>query len=601
MKFDNEDKKAALSEKNTSAHNAKNLMKERNRLAYILIAFHQGVSYISQLAIQYFFKDELKVEPSHLAWINSVTHIPWAIKPILGLITDLLPICGYRRKIYIILCGILNLFCWVFMAFYAHTTGVATAVIFLVNLTLSFCSVLGEAVVVELAKMEKTDKNSKAKDFVSTFFLCRTIGELLSAYLKGLFVDIMPLRTIFLIACFIPSLIVISGFILIESPTSENNNNNNEEEEMKKNEEEKISLVQNISGTRRINNKSNNNELNNRSNMENGVLPMGEAKPASGTLLNDFINFMCQKYVIIPLAFIIIFKATPSYYDAFFYFITNELKFSASDLGKISFCSTIAILIAIWIYKKYLKDFNFKSMITIGTIVSFFVSFLCYILVLRINLKIGVPDFWLLLFTNSFLSLIGELVLLPILSLACVLCPKNLEGTVYSIFMSSLNLGGILSQVNGSLCTSVFGITSKNYGNLHWFILFAKFVSLLPLPILICISNNYFEPKEKDDNEDDLGKRKNASSASSEAETDRVARSEEKEFESSHNNNLKTNKNSKDNYVADNINSQKTMKNSGELNKSREREVFGNNNNKNNNNKNSYNVDSSGYYNNKKI
>jgi len=475
MKFANEDEK----------HES---YKERNKLSYVLIAFHQGVSYISQLAIQYFFKDELKVEPSQLATINSITHIPWAIKPILGLITDLVPICGYRRKIYIILCGIINLLCWLFMTFYTHTVPMATVMIFLVNLSLSFCSVLGEAVVVELSKMEKTDKNSKAKDFVSTFFLCRTIGELLSSYLKGLFVDIMPLRKIFFIACFVPSLIIISGFILVENQVGKTN------KEEGKNDEEKISLVNNSNNNSRRYNTIHNN-------LENGEHNSSRNRNESN-LFHEFITFMCQKYVVIPLAFIIIFKSMPSYYDAFFYFITNELKFTASDLGKISFCSTIAILIAIWIYKAYLKEFNFKTMITIGTIVSFFVSFLCYVLVLRLNLKIGVPDFWLLLFTNSFLSLIGELVLLPILSLACVLCPKNLEGTIYSIFMSSLNLGGIFSQLNGSLCTSLFGITSKNYDNLHWFILFAKFLSLMPLPILLCINNNYFEPKEKEIKED---------------------------------------------------------------------------------------------------
>lgn len=441
--------------------------KNRNKLAYTLIAFHHGVSYISQLAIQYFFKDELKVEPSTLATINSITHIPWAIKPLLGLITDLFPICGYRRKIYIILCGVINLLSWIFMTFYVHSTALATTMIFLVNLSLSFCSVLGEAVVVELSKMETENKTSKAKDFVSMFFLCRTLGELLSSYLKGLFVDIMPLRKIFLIASFVPLLVILAGCIFIESPGGEvnqdNENNNN-------NDEENVNLVSN--------------------GPSNGV--------SETSLIGELMTFMCQKFILIPLGFIIIFKATPSYYDAFFYFITNELKFTASDLGKISFCSTIAILIAIWVYKAFLKEYNFKAMISLGTIISFFVSFLCYILVLRINLKIGIPDFWLLLFTNSFLSLIGELVLLPILSLACVLCPKNLEGTVYSIFMSSLNLGGILSQLNGSLFTSIFGISTKNYLNLHWFILFAKFLSLLPLPILLCINNAYFEPKEEE-------------------------------------------------------------------------------------------------------
>ena len=448
---------------------ANEVIKKYNKLSYLLIAFHQGVSYISQLAVQYFFKDELKIEPHHLAQINSIIHIPWAIKPILGLITDLLPIFGYRRKVYIILCGIINLMCWLYMTFYTNTATMACVMIFLINLTLSFCSVLGEAVVVELSKMETEDQESKAKDFVSLFFLARTVGELLSSYLKGLFVDIMPLRTIFFISSFIPVLLVISGFMLIENKSNESNSLQ---------EEEQTNLMERQS--------------------ESQSEPT-QPNPQTKNLFQEFMTFICQKYILIPLMFIIVFKATPSYYDPFFYFITNELKINATDLGKISFFSTIAILIAILVYKTYMKNFNFKNMIIIGTIISFVISFACFLLVLRVNIKMGISDFWLLLFTNSFLSMVGEFVLLPILSLACVLCPKNLEGTVYSVFMSSLNLGGILSSLNGGILTSMMGISTKNYDNLHWLVFVSKISSLLPLPMLCCIDDKYFHSEKKEE------------------------------------------------------------------------------------------------------
>jgi hypothetical protein len=339
---------------------------------------------------------------------------------------------------------------------------------FIINLTLSFCSVLGEAVVVELAQLETENKDSKAKDYVSMFFLARTVGELLSSYLKGLFVDIMHLRTIFLIGSFIPVLLILSGVILIEKKITR---------EESSNEDEERGLT-----TAEIEN--------------NGESEQNNQTPKK-SLFNVFIEFLCQKFILIPIMFIIIFKATPSYNDSFFYYITNELKINATSLGKISFCSTIAILIAILFYKAYLKNCNFKFMIIIGTIISFFISLACFLIVLRINIKLGIPDFWLLLFTNSFLSLVGELVLLPILSLACVLCPKNLEGTVYAVFMSSLNFGGILSHLNGGFVTSALNISTKDYSNLHWLILIAKFSSLLPLPMLFCIDDKYFNPETK--------------------------------------------------------------------------------------------------------
>jgi folate/biopterin transporter len=492
-----------------SQYNENEVIKRRNKLAYLLIAFHQGVSYISKLAVQYFFKDELKIEPHILAQINSFTELPWAIKPLLGMLTDFFPICGYRRKVYIILCGLINLLCWMTMATFTHTTFVACITIFMVNLTLSFCSVLGEAVVVELSQLETTNKDSKAKDLVSLFFLSRTVGELISAYLKGLFVDIMTLRHIFLIACFIPTMLIISGFMLIEKRQvddgdSYNSNRSNRARNVGNNLDEERPILGGENISQSYNNNNNNYGSTSRrgeearTNMDdnsNGRNSPGRRRGHNRVSMKDLFAFLCQKQILLPLSFIIVFKMGPSYQDAFFYFITNELKLNATALGKISFASTVAILIAILIYKAYLKRCNFKTMIIIGTIISFIISLSCYLLVLRINLDLGISDFTVLLFANSFLSMVGEFVLLPILSLACILCPKNMEGTVYSFFMSSLNLGGILSSVNGGIVTSMLGISSTNYDNLHWLILISKISSLLPLPMLLCIDEKYLNPE----------------------------------------------------------------------------------------------------------
>ena len=83
-------------------------------------------------------------------------------------------------------------------------------------------------------------------------------------------------------------------------------------------------------------------------------------------------------------------------------------------------------------------------------------------------------------------------MLLPLLSMACVLCPRNMEGTVFSVFMSSLNFGGIMSNLFGSFLTSYLGITSVNYDNIGCLILIANIMSLLPLPLLLCIGDKYF-------------------------------------------------------------------------------------------------------------
>ena len=492
--------------------------KTRNKTSYILIAFAAGLSSIAELAVQYFLKDELKLEPATMSQIYSIIYIPWMIKPLFGFITDLFPVFGYRRKIYIMLSSILIMLSWITLSLHTKTLLEATILLTLVNCGLSFSTVLGEAIVVELSQLEedKTKVNEKAKNYVSLFFATKYTGALFSSYLKGLFVELMNVRKVFLIASIVPLLIFLSGVMLLENRLGKGENdfldedeknsllkNNNKAEDQKLVEAEKktdnnVSMIEDKSII--VDEK--------KDFIENYALENSadkkETKIDRGQMVVDFFKFLSQKYVYVPTIFLVVFMATPSYSDPFFYFLTNELKFKATQLGKIAFCSTLATLLSIIFYRYYLKNSNFKTIIIISSLLAYLINFLAYILVSRINVTLGIPNFWLCLISNSLLAGLGELILMPMLSLACQLCPKNLEGTVYSFFMSALNFGGIMSGLNGSFLTNALGITSKDFKNLPLLIFISNVVSILPLFMLICIDKSYFHPSANESTSNDI-------------------------------------------------------------------------------------------------
>jgi len=113
-----------------------------NYYSYLLISFFAGFFSISDLAIQFFFKDDLKVQPGIMGSVTSLTNIPWMIKPLFGLLTDLVPICGYRRKYYIILMGCLISACWFIMAEFCYEVHEAIILLIIINMGVSFCTVL---------------------------------------------------------------------------------------------------------------------------------------------------------------------------------------------------------------------------------------------------------------------------------------------------------------------------------------------------------------------------------------------------------------------------------------------------------------------------
>ena len=49
-----------------------------------------------------------------VAFLTSFAAFPWVVKPLYGFLSDTLPIFGYRRRSYLIICGLLgtiNLLC----------------------------------------------------------------------------------------------------------------------------------------------------------------------------------------------------------------------------------------------------------------------------------------------------------------------------------------------------------------------------------------------------------------------------------------------------------------------------------------------------------
>ena len=148
-----------MSSKNTentfgdSKNNIISKIKRRNYYAYLLISFYSGFYSISDLALQFFFKDDLKLQPGVMSQVASIANIPWMIKPFLGLITDLVPICGYRRKYYILLMSLIISFSYIALSYHTQSLGESIILLFIVNFGVSFSTVIGEAIVVELSQL----------------------------------------------------------------------------------------------------------------------------------------------------------------------------------------------------------------------------------------------------------------------------------------------------------------------------------------------------------------------------------------------------------------------------------------------------------------
>lgn len=77
----------------------------------IVYGMSQGLGgALARVGTEYYMKDVQKVQPSEAQVYSGITSIPWIIKPIWGLLTDVLPILGYQRRPYFVFAG-KNCFC----------------------------------------------------------------------------------------------------------------------------------------------------------------------------------------------------------------------------------------------------------------------------------------------------------------------------------------------------------------------------------------------------------------------------------------------------------------------------------------------------------
>ena len=60
---------------------------------------------VTEVASNFYWKDVQKLQPSQAQFYDGMTWIPWIGKPIWGLLTDCVPVRGYRRRPYFILAG----------------------------------------------------------------------------------------------------------------------------------------------------------------------------------------------------------------------------------------------------------------------------------------------------------------------------------------------------------------------------------------------------------------------------------------------------------------------------------------------------------------
>ncbi|MDB9450109.1 folate/biopterin family MFS transporter [Dolichospermum circinale] len=395
-------------------------------IAILTIYFVQGILALSRLAVSFFLKDELLLSPVQMSVIMGICSIPWMIKPLYGFISDSLPLFGYHRKPYIVLSGILGCTAWVCLGTVVHTSTTATIMIVLSSLSVAISDVIVDSIVVERARSES---EAKIGSLQSLCWGSSAIGGLCTAYLSGLLLEYFTNRMVFLITALFPLMISSVAWLISEQPINKDDKKSN-----------------------------------------NTKYQLGQIRQA-----------ITQKAIWLPTAFIFVWHATPNAESAFFYFTTNELQFQPEFLGRVRLVTSLASLIGVWAFQRYLKTIPFRIMFSWGIFLSTALGMTTLLLVTHTNRLLGIDDHWFSLGDSLIITVIGQVLFMPILVLSTKLCPPGIEATFFALIMSVFNLGGTVSYALGSIMMKWLGITEHQFDSLWLLIIITNCSSLIPI------------------------------------------------------------------------------------------------------------------------
>ena len=395
-------------------------------IVIITIYFVQGILTLSRLAVSFFLKDELLLSPVQMSAIIGIGSLPWMIKPLYGFISDSLPLFGYHRKPYLVLSGIIGCAAWVCLGTVVHTSSTATIMIVLASLSVAISDVIVDSIVVERARSES---EAKIGSLQSLCWGSSAVGALCTAYFSGLLLEYFTTRTVFLITASFPLIVSSVAWFIAEQPIDKDAKKSN--------------------------------------NTKNQLLQIRQA--------------ITQKVIWLPTLFIFIWQATPKAESAFFYFTTNELHFQPEFLGRVRLVTSFASLVGVWAFQRYFKTVPFRIMFSWGIFVSTALGMTTLLLVTHTNRLLGIDDHWFSLGDSLILTVIGQIVFMPVLVLSTKLCPPGIEATFFAVLMSVINFGATISYWLGSLMMKWLGITEYQFDSLWLLIIITNCTSLIPI------------------------------------------------------------------------------------------------------------------------
>lgn len=382
---------------------------------------------------------------------QGIASLPWALKPILGLISDVIPIFGYNKAPYMIITTLLSVMALLQVGVSSTESMTVRGLViccFVVSLQVSLCDLLSEAKYAEKVK----EHPRHGPGMLTYVWFGMQVGGLVAVMLSGFLIQDFGARSPYLI-CAVPAAAVLIPVCL--GYLDERQQSHSEIAEVRKKVfsqwEACLLCIITFLGIVYL--------------VACGILTNGDpymntvaALLVGGVVLVSFSVFLSP--VIAGFnAFAFVQTALSWHFGgAAFYFFTDTPEqypegphfsefFFNSVMGT---AGAICSLLGIYFYQRYMSHWSYRSLLIFTNVLWALLSGLDLLLFTRTNVKLGIPDKAFVLSSTCLSSVIQQWKWMPGVVILSHLCPKGMEAIMYALLAGCHNLGNMVAASCGA-------------------------------------------------------------------------------------------------------------------------------------------------------
>lgn len=415
----------------------------------MVISLMMGIQDLTTLAVFMYQKEILKIEPSAMQFIQGILIIPWCIKPVFGNIVDRLVFRIRRTKYIIYTTSLVRMLCLAVAANFPLGALPFYLLVFVVSLCTLFENIVSEYILVVSTKKENEQNPGRQANHLPIYFGFRSLGSLVGSFFGGRLIKSYRITTPFAIGFFFPLVTIFVALLYKEEGSGAGSKRRSWSEEW--------SIMKSL---------------------------------------------MMRDKVFQMIVFVGLINMTPSFDVAFTFFMTDYLKFTTEDLADFSTASTICYIIGLYVYANFLMEIHPKRFFVVTNFILWLINVSFLLVILDVVSKLGMNNWFFCILNYGSYSFISEINYMPIMTIWCSVCPKNLEATSITLFTGIMNLTSNLSNYTGALIIWLSQIRKEEFGRTWILGVIQNAYMLLIFVMVICV--RFPNPNEKAENQKDL-------------------------------------------------------------------------------------------------